>query len=38
LVSDTEKYLLVEIDSTLCKVHQHAAGTLKKHGNQAIGV
>jgi len=38
LASDTEKYLLVEINSTFCKVHQHAAGTLKKHGNQAIGV
>ena len=38
LVVNTEKYLLVEIDSTFCKVHQHAAGALKKHGNQAIGV
>ena len=38
LVDDTEKYLLIQIDSTFCKVHQHAAGTLKKHGNQAIGV
>ncbi|MBR4641748.1 MAG: IS5 family transposase [Selenomonadaceae bacterium] len=38
LADDTEKYLLVQIDSTFCKVHQHAAGTLKKHGNQAIGV
>ena len=38
LVADTEKYLLVEIDSTFCKVHQHAAGARKKHGNQAIGV
>ena len=38
LVTDTEKYLLVEIDSTFCKVHQHAAGARKKHGNQAIGV
>ena len=38
LVNDTEKYLLVEIDSTFCKVHQHAAGALKKHGTQAIGV
>ena len=38
LVANTEKYLLVEIDSTFCKVHKHAAGTCKKHGNQAIGV
>ena len=38
LVVNTEKYLLVEIDSTFCKVHQHAAGARKKHGNQAIGV
>lgn len=38
LVANTEKYLLVQIDSTFCKVHQHAAGALKKHGNQAIGV
>ena len=38
LIADTEKYLLVEIDSTFCKVHQHAAGARKRHGNQAIGV
>ena len=38
LVADTEKYLLVQIDSTFCKVHQHAAGARKKYGNQAIGV
>lgn len=38
LVADTEKYLLVEIDSTFCKVHPHAAGARKKYGNQAIGV
>ena len=38
LVANTEKYLLVEIDSTFCKVHQHAAGARKKYGNQAIGV
>ena len=38
LVANTEKYLLVEIDSTFCKVHQHAASARKKHGNQAIGV
>ena len=37
-IADTEKYLLVEIDSTFCKVHQHATGARKKHGNQAIGV
>ena len=38
LVADTEKYLLVEIDSTFCKVHQHAAGARKKNGEQAIGM
>ena len=38
LVADTDKYLLVEIDSTFCKVHQHAAGARKILGNQAIGV
>lgn len=38
LVKDTEKYLIVEIDSTFCRVHQHATGARKKHGNQAIGV
>ena len=38
LVADTEKYLLVQIDSTFCKVHQHATGARKKYGNQAIGV
>ena len=29
---------LVEIDSTVCKVHQHAAGTRKIFGNQYIGI
>ena len=38
LVAATEKYLLVEMDSTFCKVHQHAAGALKKHGDQAVGI
>ena len=38
LVTETEKYLLVEMDSTFCKVHQHAAGALKKHGDQAVGI
>ena len=38
LVQGTKKYLLVEIDSTFCKVHQHATGARKEHGNQAIGV
>ena len=28
----------IEIDLTFCKVHRHAAGARKKHGNQAIGV
>ena len=30
LVVNTEKYLLVQIDSTFCKVHQYAAGARKK--------
>ena len=34
LVADTDKYLLVQIDSTFCKVHQHAAGARKILGNQ----
>lgn len=38
LVADTDKYLLVQIDSTFCKVHQHAAGARKILGNQAIGI
>ena len=38
LVANTDKYLLVQIDSTFCKVHQHAAGARKILGNQAIGV
>ena len=38
MVADTDKYLLVQIDSTFCKVHQHAAGGARKIlGNQAIG-
>lgn len=32
------KYALIEIDSTFCKVHQHAARALKKHGDQVIDV
>ena len=32
------KSVLIEIDSTYCKVHQHAAGARKINGNQAIGV
>ena len=38
LVADTDKYLLVQIDSTFCKVHQHAAGARKILGEQAIGI
>lgn len=38
LVTDTDKYLLVQMDSTFCKMHQHAAGARKILGNQAIGV
>ena len=33
---NTGIYSLLEIDSTFCKVHQNVAGTLKKHGLQAI--
>ena len=32
------KSVLIEIDSTYCKVHQHGFGARKVHGNQAIGV
>ena len=32
------KSVLIEIDSTYCKVHQHGFGASKVHGNQAIGV
>lgn len=32
-----DKYSLIEMDSTFCKVHKHAMGALKKHGEQAIG-
>ena len=32
------RYFLVEIDSTFCKVHQHAAGARKILGNQNIEV
>ena len=38
LVENSRKYFLVEIDSTFCKVHQHAAGAQKNYGNQNIGV
>ena len=38
LVEISRKYYLVEIDSTFCKVHQHAAGARKILGNQNIGV
>ena len=38
LISDTDKYLLVQMNSTFCKVHQHAAGARKILGNQVIGV
>ncbi|MBR3746290.1 MAG: IS5 family transposase, partial [Selenomonadaceae bacterium] len=34
MVADTEKYLLVQIDSTFCKVHQSACSGLEA---QAIG-
>lgn len=38
LVENSRKYFLVEIDSTFCKVHQHAAGARKILGNQNIEV
>ena len=34
----TEKYLLVEMDSTFYKVDKHGLGALKKYGEQANGV
>ena len=33
----TNKYLLIEIDSTFCKVHKHGLGARKRDGRQAIG-
>ena len=38
LVENSRKYFLVEIDSTFCKVHQHAAGARKILENQNIEV
>ena len=38
LVENSRKYFLVEIDSTFCKVHQHAAVARKILGNQNIEV
>lgn len=38
LIENSRKYFLVEIDSTFCKVHQHAAGARKILGNQNIEV
>ena len=38
LVEKSRNYFLVEIDSTFCKVHQHAAGARKILGSQDIGV
>ena len=37
-VDNYRKYYLVEMDSTFCKVHQHAAGAIKILENQNIGV
>lgn len=34
----SNKYSLVQIDSTFCKVHKHGLGARKILGNQAIGV
>lgn len=33
----TNKYLLIETDSTFCKVHKHGLGARKRNGTQAIG-
>lgn len=38
LVDSCRKYFLIEMDSTFCKVHQHAAGARKILGKQNIGV
>ena len=38
LVENCREYYFVEIDSTFCKVHQHAAGACKILGNQDIGI
>ena len=38
LVEDCRKFYLVEMDSTFCKIHQHATGARKILGNQNIGV
>ena len=38
LVENAKKYFLIEMDSTFCKVHQHAAGARKILGNQDIGI
>lgn len=38
LIEKSREYYLVEIDSTFCKVHQHAAGARKILGNQDIGI
>lgn len=38
MVADTDKYLLLAIDLTFCKMLQHATGTRKVLGEQAIRV
>ena len=38
MIDDCRGYYLVEIDSTFCKVHQHAAGARKIFVNQDIGI
>lgn len=38
LVAECRAYHIIEIDSTSCKVYQHAADTRKIFGNQDIGV
>ena len=35
---ECREYYFVELDSTFCKVHQHAAGARKILGNQDIGI
>ena len=38
LVAECQNYCLIEIDSTICKAHQHSAGARKILGKQNIGV
>ena len=35
---NTDSSVLIQMDSTYCKEHQHGFGARKIYGNQAIGV